>query len=152
MKKVFLNTSIIALSFFGLACNTEQQPEKGLKDYYKGNCLIGAAIYPEVFDKPASASLLTAEFNCITPENDMKWERIHPTLEEYTFDRADRIVEFAQANSISLIGHTLVWHSQMGKGIFIQSATFFTNSTTVFLFSTVAEISRKTSSSAPSSS
>ncbi|MGD9160164.1 MAG: endo-1,4-beta-xylanase [Desulfobacteraceae bacterium] len=27
----------------------------------------------------------------MTPENDMKWASLHPTLGEYKFDRADKI-------------------------------------------------------------
>ena len=92
--------------------------EKGLKDYYKNNYLIGAALYPEVFYDQATGSLLKTHFNCITAENDMKWQRVHPTLGEYTFEWADKIIEYAQANNMKVIGHTLVWHSQLGKGVF----------------------------------
>lgn len=96
---------------------SEQTETKGLKDYYADNYLIGVALFPELFDDTVSTNLVKTHFNSITAENDMKWERVHPTLSEYTFDRADRIVEFTQANNIELIGHTLVWHSQLGKGV-----------------------------------
>jgi endo-1,4-beta-xylanase len=90
----------------------------GLKDHYAGTYLIGVALFPELFDDSVSAGLIKTQFNSITTENDMKWERVHPTLNEYTFDRADEIVDFTQRNDIELIGHTLVWHSQLGKGVF----------------------------------
>jgi endo-1,4-beta-xylanase len=90
----------------------------GLKDHYAGTYLIGVALFPELFDDSVSAGLIKTQFNSITAENDMKWERVHPTLNEYTFDRADEIVDFTQRNDIELIGHTLVWHSQLGKGVF----------------------------------
>ena len=120
--KTFLNTFIL-LSFLYLLIGCAQAPEtdKGLKDYYANHYLVGAALYPEVFDQPELNTLLQKEFNSITPENDMKWERIHPTWETYTFDRADKIVEYCQANDMKLIGHTLVWHSQMGDGVFTQT-------------------------------
>jgi len=49
----------------------------------------------------------------------MKWQRIHPTLNEYDFDPADKLVVFAETNNMKVIGHTLVWHSQLGKGVFV---------------------------------
>ena len=93
---------------------------KGLKDYYADNFLIGAALFPELFDDPLSANLITRHFNSMTPENDFKWALVHPAPGEYKFDRADKIVEFTGANDIKLIGHTLVWHSQLGEGVFTK--------------------------------
>ncbi|MFC1495775.1 endo-1,4-beta-xylanase, partial [Thermodesulfobacteriota bacterium] len=93
---------------------------KGLKDYYADNYLIGAALFPELFDAPVSAELIKTHFSTITPENDFKWALLHPTLNEYKFNRADKIAEFAQANGIKLIGHTLVWHSQLGRGVYTK--------------------------------
>jgi len=122
MKKISIYTVICTILLVIVSCSSANEPIKGFKDYYQNQYLIGAAIYPDVFDEPTSASLLSTEFNCITPENDMKWERIHPTREKYAFERADRIVDFAQAQNMKVIGHTLVWHSQMGKGIFTQTA------------------------------
>jgi endo-1,4-beta-xylanase len=100
-----------------------EERQKGLKDYYKDNFLIGAAIFPGLFDNPVSAELIKTHFSAITPENDMKWGSLHPVLNQYRFERADKIAEFAQANNIKLIGHTLVWHSQLGFGVFTKEGS-----------------------------
>lgn len=109
------------------ACNSKPLEEelhaKGLKDYYADNFLIGAALFPELFDDPVSAELITTHFSTITPENDFKWGSLHPTLNEYRFDRADKIAEFAQVNAIKLVGHTLVWHSQLGRGVYTKEGS-----------------------------
>ncbi|MBN1904013.1 MAG: endo-1,4-beta-xylanase [Deltaproteobacteria bacterium] len=97
--------------------------EKGLKDYYKDNFLIGAAIFPGLFDNPVSAELIKSHFSTITPENEMKWGSLHPVLDQYRFERADKIADFAQANRIKLIGHALVWHSQLGRGVFTKEGS-----------------------------
>lgn len=112
----FFISSLLILFFSG--CAQEPVAEKGLKDYYANNYLIGVALFPEVFEDLSENKLLKTQFNCLTAENDMKWERVHPTLDEFTFDRADKIIEYAQANNMKVIGHTLVWHSQLGKGVF----------------------------------
>ena len=106
-----------------LGCSPKQtekvNSESGLRDYYKDYYLIGVAIPPKLLEDSVSSNLIKSQFNCLTPENEMKWQRIHPTLEEYNFDPADKIVAFAEANNMKVIGHTLVWHSQLGKGVFV---------------------------------
>ncbi len=53
------------------------------------------------------------EFNCLTPENQLKWEVLHPQPAVYNFAPADRHVQFAQANNMLAHGHPLVWHNQL---------------------------------------
>ncbi len=119
---IFYRLGILLLILSFIHCTSipleNDEEVKGLKNYYSDHYLIGAALFPELFDNPVSAELIKTNFNSVTPENDMKWGLLHPTLDEYKFDRADKIVAFAQANDIKLIGHTLIWHSQLGKGVF----------------------------------
>ncbi len=55
---------------------------------------------------------LAAEFNSVSPENQLKWEFVHPERDTYRFAEMDAIVEFAQENKQVVRGHTLFWHSQ----------------------------------------
>lgn len=55
---------------------------------------------------------LRTEFDSVSPENQMKWEFIHPEQDTYRFGPADAIVEFAEKNDQVVRGHTLMWHSQ----------------------------------------
>ena len=57
-------------------------------------------------------SLLSKEFNVLTPENDMKFGPLRPTRGEFRFARPDSMVEFARANNMKVRGHALVWHQQ----------------------------------------
>lgn len=56
--------------------------------------------------------VLSAQFSSLTPENDMKWDAIHPAPDVYDFTSADALVRFAKANKQQVRGHTLLWHSQ----------------------------------------
>ncbi|MUK02755.1 1,4-beta-xylanase [Vibrio cholerae] len=55
---------------------------------------------------------LAAEFNSVSPENQLKWEFVHPERNTYRFAEMDAIVQFAQQNKQVVRGHTLFWHSQ----------------------------------------
>ncbi|MEV7424410.1 MULTISPECIES: endo-1,4-beta-xylanase [unclassified Streptomyces] len=58
-------------------------------------------------------SITGAQFNSITPGNEMKWGSVEPTRGSFSWSGADRVVSFAEANGQKVRGHTLVWHSQM---------------------------------------
>lgn len=67
---------------------------------------------PPFFNDEEYRRLLAAEFNSVTPENQMKWEFIHPQQNQYNFADADAIVAFAREHGQHVRGHTLLWHSQ----------------------------------------
>jgi endo-1,4-beta-xylanase len=48
----------------------------------------------------------------------MKWGVIRPDGVNWRWDLADRLVKFAAANSMHVLGHTLVWHSQVPRQVF----------------------------------
>lgn len=69
--------------------------------------------YPDPFSSDRKyRKILGQQFSSLSPENQMKWEFIHPERDRYDFDAADAIVEFAERNRQVVRGHTLLWHSQ----------------------------------------
>ncbi len=95
------------------------QKPNSLKQKLKNDFLIGAAIGTgHILEKnPAANELIKQQFNSLTPENTMKAEVIHPEIGRYDFSIADKFVEYGQKNKMHLVGHTLVWHSQMTKSV-----------------------------------
>src|SRR3712207_3368035 len=70
--------------------------------------------YPDPFTYDQEyRGILAEEFDSVSPENQMKWDFIHPEPGVYNFEAADAIVDFAQANGQVVRGHTLLWHSQL---------------------------------------
>lgn len=61
--------------------------------------------------------VLAREFNLITAENDMKFSRLRPSRDRWSFDRADSLVAFAERNGMKVRGHTLVWHRQVSPWV-----------------------------------
>jgi endo-1,4-beta-xylanase len=95
-----------------------------LKDVFKNHFLIGGALNRRVVTgrDPNAATLATVHFNTATAENDMKWQRIHPRLNEYNWEPADNFMAFCAKNQMTPIGHCLVWHSQVPPWVFRDDA------------------------------
>jgi endo-1,4-beta-xylanase len=102
----------------------EKSDQPALKDVFKKNFLIGAALNTAVVtDKdPKAAAIVVKHFNTITSENAMKWDHIHPELNKYDFDAADRFVDFGQKNKMFIVGHTLVWQDQIPDWAFVDES------------------------------
>jgi endo-1,4-beta-xylanase len=102
------------------APSTSTAASGGLKTAFRDAFLVGAALNPRQFGEQDSASvaLITREFNSISPENVLKWEVVHPAPGRYDFGPADRYVQFGQRHGMFVIGHTLVWHSQVPRWVF----------------------------------
>jgi endo-1,4-beta-xylanase len=49
----------------------------------------------------------------IVPMNDLKWEALRPTREQFAFEDADRMLSFARSNGKDVRGHTLCWYSAL---------------------------------------
>jgi len=97
--------------------------QSALKDAFKDQFLIGAALNESQFTErdPAKTALIKAQFNSISPENVLKWDATEPRMGEYHFDGADRYVAFGEKNGMFIIGHNLVWHSQVPGSVFTDA-------------------------------
>ncbi|SFK37551.1 endo-1,4-beta-xylanase [Streptomyces pini] len=92
--------------------------EAAPKGFYVGTAVAGGGHhleqdYPDPFTHDRKyRKILGQQFNSVSPENQMKWEFIHPERDTYDFGAADAIVEFAERHRQVVRGHTLLWHSQ----------------------------------------
>ncbi|MDE6693248.1 MAG: endo-1,4-beta-xylanase [Muribaculaceae bacterium] len=125
MKKVMLiiATAVGALMMTG--CSSEKQKhddgttpyEPALKDVFKEKFLIGSAInqYQVAGEDTAATNLVKKHFNTVVAENVMKSEEINPQKGIYEWKLADDFVNWGNANDMFVVGHCLVWHSQLAK-------------------------------------
>lgn len=91
-----------------------------LKDAYKGEFYIGAAINTsQITGQDARGdAIVEQQFNSISPENVLKWEVVHPQPGKYDFTLADQYVAFGEKHAMWIVGHNLVWHSQVPAWVF----------------------------------
>jgi endo-1,4-beta-xylanase len=110
----------LALAAALAAMTTTAFAGPALKDAYKGTFVIGAALNTaQITGRDAkSDEIVVREFSAISPENDLKWERIHPAPDGYNFSLADQYVAFGEANHLFTVGHVLVWHAQTPRWVF----------------------------------
>jgi endo-1,4-beta-xylanase len=81
-----------------------------LRVVFANDFYIGAAVNPVTIEM--QKQLLIDHVNSITAENHMKFEHLQPKEGKFTFQEADRIVDFACSHRMAVRGHTLVWHNQ----------------------------------------
>lgn len=129
--KAILRTALLAaaISALGLAACAASDLV-ALKDAYKDVFLVGVAVNRGMVTGAAvrrnseqsarDIALLKTQFNQISPENDLKWQNVHPRegADGYDFGPADAFVNFGLSNRMYLVGHTLVWHSQTPWWVF----------------------------------
>jgi len=92
----------------------------GLKEAYKSDFLIGAALNTRIIEgkDPKLTALITNEFNSITAENCQKWERLRNEDGSWNWHDSDAFVNFGVNNKMHIVGHTLGWHSQIPDSVF----------------------------------
>lgn len=88
-----------------------------LKQAFDENFFIGTALNTRQINETdeSTNALIKAQFNAITAENVMKAENLHPKWGEYDFDAADKFVDYGRKNDMHIVGHTLIWHSQLPR-------------------------------------
>ena len=94
--------------------------EAALKDAYADAFRIGVALNrAQIMGQDAGAlSLAARQFDSLTAENVMKWERIEPVEGQFDWTAADALVAFAEAHGMEVAGHVLVWHQQTPDWVF----------------------------------
>lgn len=123
-SKYYWQAAVIvpALILTGLAFKINES--KSLKTSFKDQFLIGTALNSKQYSRQdmSGEQLIKSQFNSITPENVMKWESIHPHPDKYDFTGADKFVQFGKEEGMFIVGHTLIWHSQLPDWVVSKSS------------------------------
>ena len=113
----FKKTLIITIIFCAFSYANNLNSKDSLKKYYSPFFNIGAAINEDIIlglDND-SKFIVETQFNSITPENSLKWMFIQPAPNSFNFKAADKYVNLGIKNNMHIVGHALVWHSQLAN-------------------------------------
>jgi endo-1,4-beta-xylanase len=115
--------AIVLLSVCGallVATQAQHAQSTSLKEVFKSDFMIGAALNRRQFSEEDTRALpiIKSQFNTISPENQLKWQLVHPQPDKYDFEGADRYVAFGEKYGMFVVGHTLVWHNQTPNWVF----------------------------------
>jgi len=117
IKIIITITAVIFLtSFHTLAQNT-------LAEATKGKFLFSVAVNMQQVNgvNPDESELIANEFSAIVPENCMKPQPTEPEENKFFWDDADKFVAFGEKNKQTITGHCLIWHSQIGRWMFVDA-------------------------------
>ena len=113
----FKKTLIITIIFCAFSYGNNLNSKDSLKKYYSPFFNIGAAINEDIIlglDND-SKFIVETQFNSITSENSLKWMFIQPAPNSFNFKAADKYVNLGIKNNMHIVGHALVWHSQLAN-------------------------------------
>lgn len=98
----------------------EDLHQLALKKVFRDDFNIGVVLNLNQIsgNEPNAIAILKKHFNSISPENILKWEAVHPELNKYDFEAADRYVALGEKYKMQIIGHTLVWFHQTPDWVF----------------------------------
>ena len=117
--KLTLLAAVATLLLFSCKQDTSHHEtvseESSLKNAFKDDFYVGAALSADQIEgkDPKAAALIPKQFNSITAENIMKWMHIHPGRDSFNFGLPDKFVAMGEKHGMYIVGHTLVWHSQL---------------------------------------
>ena len=133
---LFSATTILVAGFLASSVTqTSASSSLTLKAASKKYFLVGVAINRDIATGTATPAnnvsrtqaqvdndiaLVTEQFDQISPENDLKWSLVQPSPgpDGYDFAPADAYVDFGLRNHMYIVGHNLVWHSQVPDWVF----------------------------------
>ena len=115
-----VRTASLVVLLVGVVSCLAGQDVPALKNVFKDHFLIGGALNRWVVTGRNAGAVAIAEkhFNTATAENAMKWQSINPWPNRYNWEPADNYVAFCEKNEMVVMGHCLVWHSQVPWWVF----------------------------------
>lgn len=117
--KIKTISTIIAMLFL---ISVDTMAKKTLAEATKGKFLFSVAVNMQQVNgvNPKESELIAKEFSAIVPENCMKPQLTEPLENKFFWDDADKFVAFGEKNKQVVTGHCLIWHSQIGRWMFVD--------------------------------
>lgn len=119
-RKITLLTNFLffLITLFFQSCIDNEKPGSVTEEFRSETSMkkifsfpLGIAIHGSNLNDTASKHF-SEYFNSLSTANAMKFEAIHPHMDEYAWGEADSIVKFALEHKMVVRGHTLLWSNR----------------------------------------
>jgi endo-1,4-beta-xylanase len=77
------------------------------------NRYYGTALTASDLSNGNETTIANAQFDALTPGNEMKWDTTEPGNGQYNFGPGDQIASYAKSHGMRVRGHNLVWQNQL---------------------------------------
>ena len=106
---------LITLTYMACSSLRTATNTPAMKNAFEGDFLIGTALNADQIRGKSTVErkIILHQFNAITAENVMKSEELRKGWDDFEFEVADEFVDLGHLNNLYIVGHTLVWHSQL---------------------------------------
>jgi endo-1,4-beta-xylanase len=112
-RRQSIGLTLGALSAAALARAASPRVQQPLNELARAKGMrFGSAVSDNAtgsFNDPSYAKLLETECGLLVAENELKWQSIRPSADEFDFDSFDHILAQAEARGLSMRGHNLLW-------------------------------------------
>jgi endo-1,4-beta-xylanase len=125
-RRRVLQTGLLGVGAAGLGSNAIATPSLDSLEslaHTKG-MHFGSALGGRGLANPDYAALVAAQCGLIVPENELKMPAIQPVAGEFHFERAEKVLAFADANNLRMRGHCLLWHHPRWLPRWLESYDF----------------------------
>ena len=120
IRRTAIASALTVIACLSLSSTAESQ---SLWRVFETDFRFGVAFDDAWLNDEASTQVVNLHFNSITTQDSLKWRPVHPFENSYRFDRTDRALEFAEANGLDFVGHTLLWHTSLPAWVFGNNPT-----------------------------
>lgn len=107
-SEVFCQTQVLILLWLVVGAKSAA-PYTLRQAAERASLLMGTAVRPYALSEAAYSETLSREFNMVEPEDAMKWWVVRPREAVFDFKPGDEVVRYAEAHSMKIRGHCLVW-------------------------------------------
>lgn len=122
MRKIFNSTVLLLVAALCMQPMAAQK-EFSLKEVVQGRFRIGVAVNPwQLTPGNKEGEIIQRNFTSIVAENCMKCDNLHPQENRYNFTQADAFVDWGVSHDMFVVGHCLIWHSQLAPWFCRDSA------------------------------
>jgi len=100
----------VAATLAAAALGAEQEADSLNALALKKGLRFGTALGGRGLNDAAYVQLIQAQCGILVPENELKMPFVQRKPGEFNFERAEKLLQFAEANAMPMRGHTLLWH------------------------------------------